>query len=169
MRAKGKRFLKAFLIMLIVLSTLMDNAFARIPCQCYNPPDQCTCFIQLGDTGLAVQLIIEVLVEKGYLQTTDNSNVFTPEVRQAVIKFQTDHILECTGWMDDDTMNALLFDKLPNPKSRYNEKNWYDICYVPTDGGQRYHTNPLCSDMNNPRLISRMNAERLGEPVKKSL
>ena len=162
MKAKRKHLFKVFLIMLIVLSSLIESAFAHIPCQCKNPPDQCTCFIQLGDHGFAVELIICKLQAIGYLGKTDKKDEFTPEVKKAVIRFQTDYGLELTGWMDDETLNSLLYDTLPNPKSKYTEKQWFDICYVPTDGGQRYHTNPLCSEMYNPRLISRLNAERLG-------
>ena len=161
MSPKKERIL-IVLILLTFLSSLIERAFAYIPCMCNNPPDQCACFIQLGDQGLAVQLIIEVLQERGYLQKTDKKKEFTPEVRQAVIKFQKDQNIECTGWMDDDTLSLLLTNRLPKPSVKYEEVRWRDICFVPTDGGQKYHTNPACSDMYNPRLITRLNAELLG-------
>ena len=82
--------------MLIVLSSLIESAFAHISCQCKNPPDQCTCFIQLGDHGFAVELIICRLQDIGYLGKTDKKDEFTPEVKKAVIKFQTDYGLELT-------------------------------------------------------------------------
>ena len=124
MRAKGKRFLNVFLIMLIVISTLIDNAYAHIPCQCYNQPDQCTCFIQLGDQGYAVKKIIKVLQSKGYLGRLNKNSEFTPEVKQAVLKFQMDHGLECTGWMDDETLDALLYDVLPDKSSKRSKEIW---------------------------------------------
>ncbi len=151
-----------FFITLVVFSSITIHAYAHIPCMCNNPPDQCTCFIQLGDKGLAVEKIIKVLIEKGYLKKTDNKKEFTPEVKQAVIQFQTDNNLECTGWMDDETLNALLIDVLPDESEKHSEKYWSTICYVPTDGGKRYHADPACSDMLNPRMISRVNAESLG-------
>lgn len=167
MNPKKERIL-IILILLTFLSSLIERAFAYIPCMCNNPPDQCTCFIQLGDQGLAVQLIIEVLQERGYLQKTNKSKEFTPEVRQAVIKFQTDHNLEQTGWMDDETLNELLCNILPDTSEKYSKQYMDAICYVPTDGGQKYHADPFCSDMINPRMISRINAVSLGiEPCGK--
>ena len=162
MKTKAQlRYLVFFGILIALLST-MDCAYAHIPCMCNNSPDQCTCFIQLGDKGLAVKKIITILIEKGYLVKSDKNNEFTPEVKQAVIKLQTDNDLECTGWMDDETLNVLLYDVLPDKTEKYTAKYWEAICYVPTDGGQKYHANPACSDMINPRMISRVNAVCLG-------
>ncbi|MBR3017043.1 MAG: hypothetical protein IKH57_08195 [Clostridia bacterium] len=55
MRTSLKTRLLAFLITCLLLSTAVNQASAYIPCQCNNPPDQCTCFIQLGDKSLAVE------------------------------------------------------------------------------------------------------------------
>ena len=167
MKAKRKHLFKVFLIMLIVLSSLIESAFAHIPCQCKNPPDQCTCFIQLGDKGYAVNKIISVLQSKGYLGKLNKNSEFTPEVKQAVLKFQTDHSLESTGWMDDETLDALLEGILPDKKAKNSKEIWDNtfwdtICYIPTDGGEKHHANPFCSDMLNPRLMSRQNAMSLG-------
>ena len=166
-KAKEKDLLKGFLFMLIVFSALTESAFAHIPCQCDNLPDQCTCFIQLGDKGYAVKKIIIVLQSKGYLGKVNRNSEFTPEVRQAVLSFQTDHGLECTGWMDDETLDALLEDILPdmrakNKKEIWDSRFWDTICYIPTDGGEKHHATPFCSDMLNPRLMSRQNAMSLG-------
>ncbi len=167
MKSKSIKLLKIFLITLIIFSTLIKSAFAYIPCMCNNPPDQCTCFIQLGDHGYAVKKIIVVLQSKGYLGKLNKNSEFTPEVKQAVLKFQTDHGLECTGWMDDETLDALLYDVLPDKSSKrskeiWNKEFWDTICYIPTDGGEKHHANPFCSDMLNPRLMSRSNAMSLG-------
>ena len=162
MKTGAKKSLTVLLLILLVLSSGIERARAYIPCQCNNPPEQCTCFIQLGDKGYAVELIIDVLREQGYLQKPKRNNEFTPAVRQAVIRFQTEHGLECTGWMDDDTLNVLLLGRpLDEPEDAADER-WLDICYVPTDGGRKFHTSPECSDMYFPRLVSRINAMRLG-------
>lgn len=158
---KRKHFL-AFLVFLFVLISFAIHAYAHIPCQCDNPPDQCTCFIQLGDKGLAVERIIDRLIDKGYLNKSYDGSEFIPQVKKAVIKLQTEYNLECTGWMDDETLDALLYDVLPDTSAKYPESYWDTICFVPTDGGQKHHTNPECSDMYNPRIISRVNAECLG-------
>ena len=162
MKTIGKIRLLAFFITLVVFSSITIHSYAYIPCMCNNPPDQCTCFIQLGDKGLAVERIIKVLIDKGYLKKRDNKKEFTPAVKQAVIKFQTDNDLECTGWMDDETLDALLFDVLPDESEKHSKDFWYGIYYVPTDGGIRFHSDPSCCDMLNPRMISGVNAVSLG-------
>ena len=158
------RKIAVFALILIVLCavTNIECAKAYIPCLCSNPKDQCTCFIQLGDKGLAVELIIARLQEQGYLDEVDKKDEFTPKVRQAVCRLQTANGLECTGWIDDDSLNLLLNTKLLNSTVQYTAENWEQICYVPTDGGKKYHSNPKCSGMYNPRMLSRVNAEALG-------
>lgn len=157
----GKQIL-SFVCILIVLFLTVDSAYAHIPCLCNNPQDQCTCFIQLGDKGPAVKEIVKILIEKGYLKNIAKKSVFTPEVKQAVIQFQSDNQLVCTGWMDDETLDALLFDVLPDSSDKYTEESWGSIYFVPTDGGIRYHSDPTCCDMHNPRMISGVNARCLG-------
>ena len=152
----------AFFCILIVFSVIIGQASADIPCLCGNPPDQCTCFIQMGDKGPAVKEIIVILKREGYLDQKHKKDGFTEEVRRAVIRFQTEHHLECTGYMDDETLDALLYKELPDPERKYEAERWMDVVYVPTDGGIRYHTNPTCCDMIHPRMISRVNAEKLG-------
>ncbi|MBR3017044.1 MAG: peptidoglycan-binding protein [Clostridia bacterium] len=98
----------------------------------------------------------------GIPEQNQKKSEFTAEVRQAVIRFQADHGLECTGWMDDETLDALLYNILPDESSKFSAERWDDICFVPTDGGRKYHADPTCSGMYNPRMISRVNAERLG-------
>ncbi len=161
--------LLSFFVFLITLSSIFFSAVAYIPCQCNNPPDQCACFIQLGDKGLAVKLIISVLQAQGYVSERSSREEFTPEIRAAVVQFQSDHGLECTGWMDDETLNELLKDKLPDQTEKHSEKYWNAICYVPTDGGNKFHASPSCSDMSHPRVMTIVNARRLGvEPCGKN-
>lgn len=158
---RKKQFLSFFSTLILLLSITV-HASAHIPCLCNNPPDQCTCFIQLGDKGLAVERIIARFKDIGYLGKSTKKKEFTPEVKQAVLQFQKDNNLECTGWMDDETLDALLRDVLPDASSRHSVHYWDGIYYVPTDGGIRFHSDPYCSDMNNPRMISGVNAECLG-------
>lgn len=162
MRIKPPMRFLIFLIISAILFSVTESAFAYIPCMCNNPADQCTCFIQLGDKGLPVKLIIEKLREKGYLGKIEKNNEFTLEVKQAVIHFQTDHGLNLTGCMDDETLDTLLFGVLPDASEKQSRDYWDTICYVPTDGGQKYHDNPRCSGMYYPRMISRVNAVCLG-------
>lgn len=166
---KKKKGILMFLVVALFISFCRENAFAYIPCMCNNPSDQCTCFIQLGDKGLAVKKIVELLYTKGYLKAITKKNEFTPDVKQAVIKFQVDHNLNSTGWMDDETLDALLLDVFPADDEKHSQEYWDAICFVPTDGGIKYHSDPTCSDMYNPRMISRVNAMSLGiEPCKKN-
>ena len=158
---KHKHRLLALLIFLLYVLSSASQALAHIPCMCGNPKDQCTCFIQLGDKGLPVENIIKVLQKKGYLGKVGRKNEFTADVREAVIRFQAEKGLECNGWMDDETLDALLFDELPDASVKYEVEQWTDIVFVPTDGGIRYHTNPACSGMYHPRMITRVNAEKL--------
>lgn len=158
-----------FFLTLVCLFLMIIPAYAYIPCLCKNPPDQCTCFIQLGDKGLAVERIIEKLKERGYLNKSSKKTKFTQEVKQAVIKLQEDHNLECTGWMDDETLDALLLGILPSEDEKHSYEYWDSICFVPTDGGKKHHSDPTCSGMYNPRMISRANARSLGiEPCGKN-
>lgn len=154
------RRLRVLTLILIcsILTMLFGSAVAHIACQCGNPADQCICFVQLGDKGLAVRKTIEVLQSRGYLDKVKKKSEFTIEVQMAIKRFQIDSGLEDTGWLDDETLNMLL-----GGKPKQNEMIPSDgICYVPTDGGQKYHLSPFCSGMQYPRLISIENAKRLG-------
>ncbi len=163
MKLRARNYIRflTFFIMLIASFSITVHAYAYIPCMCKKSPDQCECFIQLGDKGPAVKQIIKILVDEGYLKKPRKSSEFTSEVEDAVMKFQADHNLERTGRMDDETLDTLLFDELPDPSVQYEEERWSDIVFIPTDGGIRYHINPNCCDMHHPRMITRVNAEKL--------
>ncbi len=162
LRKSDRKRLLSFCIVLITLFSISIHAYAHIPCRCNNPPDQCTCFIQLGDKGLAVERIILKLKNKGYLKKSAKKGVFNQEVRQAVIQLQKDHNLECTGWRDDETLDALLYGVLPDESAKHTKSFWDGIYYVPTDGGIRFHSDPACCGMHYPRMISGVNAVSLG-------
>ncbi len=161
LRTRSRKRLPAFFMLLIGLFSITIHAYAHIPCMCHNPPDRCECFIQLGDKGFAVEQIIDKLKNEGYIKKPIKKSEYTIEVKEAVLKFQADHNLECTGWMDDETLDALLFNTLPDPSMKYEEERWRDIVFVPTDGGKRYHLDPNCCEMHHPRMITRVNAEKL--------
>ena len=88
-----KRFLAFFAVLVSLFSTII-SAYAQIPCVCDNPPDQCTCFIQLGDKGYAVERIIARLKKIGYLKKSVKKTEFSPEVKQTELQFQKDNNLE---------------------------------------------------------------------------
>ncbi|MBR3494354.1 MAG: peptidoglycan-binding protein [Clostridia bacterium] len=134
--------------------TFCNCAYAHIPCECYHSPEECTCFIQLGDQGKAVEGIIHELQKQGYLGKLRKKAEFTAEVRQAVVQFQEEHDLECNGYMDDETLSVLLTGSMSEIESAYG--------FVPTDGGRKYHSNPYCCSMDYPRRISCVNARILG-------
>ena len=111
-------------------------------------------FLQLNDGGRAIKKIIEKLIIKGYLKKGYKSPVFSEEIQEAVIKFQSDHDLRCTGVMDNETLTLLL-------QNRKKTKTQVFV-FIPTDGGKRYHGNPYCSEMAFPRVVSLENALALG-------
>lgn len=82
------------------------DAQAQILCDC--PCDPCECFLQAGDTGLAVRGIILLLTDQGYLDTGHRVDSFDGEAEAAARAFQADCGLAATGTMDDDTLTFLI-------------------------------------------------------------
>jgi len=172
LREEGNAILlKRALSLLIILVISISPAFALSDSQSYIPDDcgntDCTCFIQLGDTGGFVKGIIKLLKEQGYLDKKAKTAQFTPEVEAAVLSFQNDNGLPLTGTMDDDTLTLLIWGILPNeldkvmPVQRYDPSTYPDMVYVPTDGGKKRHQDPECCDMYDPRKVSIRNAAAL--------
>ena len=157
----------AFLALLPLIS---GAAFAfgasHIPCDCGQEP--CACFIQIGDSGSFVAGIIDRLIDQGYLETGMEKNSYSRTVEAAAGRFQQDHGLPQTGMMDDDTLTLLIWGVLPEaldarqPVERDRPETYPDMVYVPTDGGQKRHSNPDCCDMYDPRKVSIRNAARMG-------
>ncbi|MGX8705083.1 MAG: peptidoglycan-binding domain-containing protein, partial [bacterium] len=93
---------------------------------------------------------------------------FTEEVENAVIQFQRNNNLPETGAMDDDTLTLLIWNIDPleldrtNPIVHEKPETFPDMAYIPTDGGKKHHSNPLCSDMYDPRKVSIRNAIKMG-------
>ena len=150
----------------IIFHILFCSAFAEsnsyISCDCNIFP--CTCFIQYGDEGGFVTVIIQHLQQQGYVDKSIPTNIFSEEVEQAVIWFQSENGLDCTGVMDDDTLTLLFWGMMPEELDiqqplRIGDASTYpDTVYIPTDGGKKRHAKPTCSGMYDPRKVSIRNA-----------
>lgn len=152
-KEKGASALKRALIGCVLLLCLCASACAEIACDCQAK--NCKCFIQLGDRGNAVEAIIKLLEEQGYLESTEKT-VFSLDVYDAVKAFQSIHGLEVTGLMDDETLTMLIWgmDGIPVDAE-------LAVVYVPTDGGIKYHNDSECCGMYDPRKMSLCNAKAL--------
>ena len=146
------------IIVLLLLFVLLGQARADVECDCPDP-ENCVCFIQLGDKGKAVSGIVEQLKLKGYLGKIRKTTEFSLDVLEAVKRFQQDNGLDTTGMMDHQTLSLLLQAKLTGQAAEEDDDF---ICYVPTDGGKKFHPDPHCSNMANPRKMTRRNARALG-------
>ena len=165
-----KNKLTVLLIYFSIFCMLFCCAFAEsksnIPCTCKDNP--CTCFIQLGDEGGFVKVIIEYLQEQGYVDGKTSTGIFSEDIVQAVIQFQYDNGLDCTGMMDDDTLTLLFWGLIPEeldrkrPLKRDDASTYPDTVYIPTDGGKKRHAKPTCSGMLDPRKVSIRNATVAG-------
>ena len=165
--------LKQLAIVLLLISFIMPAQSAKAESKSYIHCDclfgRCTCFIQQGDEGGAVKIIIQKLIEKGYLSKGTKKSIFSGIVENAVIKFQADNNLEQTGMMDDDTLTLLLWGIMPEELDKsYGSDAECKTVFIPTDGGKKRHSNDRCSRMEDPRKVSDRNAEKLGfDPCKK--
>lgn len=167
-----RRVAERCLLLLVVQALLLFSARAGAAGSSFIAhdcgADHCTCFIQLGDEGQAVARIVEALKLQGYLDLKTPVGVFSQAVQDAVIAFQADHGLTCTGTMDDDTLTLLLWEMLPErldvfrPFDENDPETWIVTVYVPTDGGKRRHASSVCCGMIDPRKVSIRNAEKMG-------
>lgn len=142
-----------FALMFLLLARF---AAAEIPCQCNQT--ECTCFIQLGDEGPAVEFIQNALISQGYLSPGDDASSYDEFTYQAVIRFQQQKGLSPTGMMDDDTLTLLLWGMLPDELTAAKPGSSVLVMWIPTDGGKRHHDKEDCSGMHDPRLVSQRNA-----------
>lgn len=144
------RFL--FSMTLLCMLLLPTHVGAEIVCDCGKA--QCSCFVQIGDTGIAVDRAIDLLSQQGYLSSSRIS-AFDDRVYNAVCEFQKDHALPQSGMLDDNTLTMLIWGK--HMTEADNAEVW-----VPTDGGRKRHSKPSCSNMQDPRKMSAVNAQELG-------
>lgn len=136
-------------------------AVAQISCDCGERA--CVCFIQLGDSGIAVEGIRDLLVMKGYMERS-RGNTYDSNMYQAVCSFQREMDLEENGLLDDYTLTLLVQGDQALQQMDENER----IVWVPTDGSKKCHKNPKCSGMYDPRKMSDRNAELLNiDPCKR--
>lgn len=152
------------LMVAIILSASNSLAIGNSYIECDCPSDYCECFIQLGDEGGAVAVIIENLIERNYLPKKTPKGYFSTEVETAVKQFQEDNELEITGMMDDDTLTLLLWDMLPEQLDKIDGglDSTCRTVFIPTDGGKKRHLKETCSRMEDPRKVSDRNGEKLG-------
>ena len=166
MKNRVLTILAFIIIMHILFCSALANGSSYIRCDCNNYP--CTCFIQYGDEGGFVAVIIQYLQEQGYVDKKTPTSFFSEEIEQAVIQFQHDNGLDCTGMMDDGTLTLLLWGMTPetldkrNPLRSGAPETYPDTVYIPTDGGRKRHKKPTCSGMYDPRKVSIRNAAKAG-------
>ena len=133
--------------------------FAEIPCVCGL--EHCTCFIQLGDGGFAMERIQHELIAQGYLESTHDAAIFDERTLNAVLRFQEANGLPQTSVLDDETLTLLLHGMLPDALDIADPLSNGRPVWIPTDGGIRRHAKSTCSKMSDPRRISVRNAEVL--------
>ena len=159
-------FLTLFILLTLSPAYALSSGSSYIPC---NHTGKCECFIQEGDEGNFVKVIINQLIKKKYLpKKFSPKTIFTADVTDAVKSFQSNNNLEPTGTMDDDTLTLLIWDLLPEELDQImpiipgKPGTYPDLVYVPTDGGKKRHANEFCCNMEDPRRVSIRNAEKVG-------
>lgn len=151
--------MRRILLILLCLCLCSSTGYAEIPCECQLAV--CTCFIQLGDGGPEMEYIQHALIDQGYLDAKNDAHLFDEHTLAAVLRFQEDHRLPATGMLDDDTLTLLLWGMLPQELDLQKPDTNGKPVWVPTDGGKRRHVKPTCSKMEDPRLVSVRNAEKM--------
>lgn len=155
-----KDIARTFVFLLFLLLSLNgSNAYAEISCDCGELG--CTCFIQMHDDGIAVDHIVDLLADQGYLSTTRIGS-FDDRVYEAVCLFQEENRIEITGIMDDETLTMLIWGVSPQSLTQSDPLLVMDVVWVPTDGGKKRHRKATCSGMYDPRKMTVCNAEALG-------
>ncbi len=152
------RKLTLWLLLLALLGVPLAG-FAEIECICGL--ESCSCFIQEGDEGIAVEGVIDALAAQGYLHSSKFA-AFNKDVQSAVIKLQQKFGLPETGMIDDDTLSCLLWGMTAEELDDDDPKLLATLVWVPTDGGKRAHLKEECSGMHAPRLMTLRNAVTLG-------
>lgn len=121
-----------------------------------------------NDEGPAVNAVIQLLKEQGWLTEKHAAGVFDGDVTRAVCAFQGTNALEITGMLDDETLTLLIWGFLPEELNEILPESRAEFVWLPTHGGQKFHTSQTCSGMIEPRMASARNAIALGvSPCKK--
>ena len=161
MLLKGDFVMKKRIVLVcltLVLLLCAGNAMAVVKHTCGL--DDCICFIQYGDKGLAVSGVIDALYNQGFL-ASDVGSIYNQDVVDAVKAFQKAHKLKQDGKLTDNTLTWLLWGmSVTNLDKRYPDTDGQEV-WVSTDGGTKFHSNPTCSAMAYARKLSARNAQAL--------
>ena len=149
--------MQKILMTILCLYLCFGICFAEVTCACQQ--EYCTCFIQLGDGGPALEYVQHALIAQGYLLQANDAYLFDEATLQAVLRFQEANSLPTTGTLDDVTLTLLLWNMLPDELDNAAPASNGRGIWIPTEGGIRRHINPTCSNMSDPRLISVRNAD----------
>ncbi|MBQ8202344.1 MAG: peptidoglycan-binding protein [Clostridia bacterium] len=149
--------MKKAIPIILCLCLCFSICFAEVPCECHQAV--CSCFIQLGDGGPAMEYIQHALIDQGYLLQANDAHLFDENTLQAVLRFQEANHLPATGTLDDNTLTLLLWGLLPDELDVAEPSSNGRGIWIPTDGGIRRHLKHDCSKMEDPRRVSVRNAE----------
>ena len=148
---------KVIAISLLLCLCCFPIGLAEIPCECQQ--DHCTCFIQFGDGGPALEYIQHALILQGYLHQSEDASLFDDNTLHAVLRFQEANQLPPTGTLTDATLTLLLWGLLPEELDEAEPLSNDRAIWIPTDGGIRRHKKPDCCKMLDPRCVSVRNAD----------
>lgn len=149
--------MQKILLILICLFLCATVCFAEIACVC--DLEQCSCFIQFGDSGPEMEYIQHALIQQGFMRESDDASIFDERTLEAVLRFQEANGLSATGLLDDNTLTLLLWGMLPDALDQAQPLTNRKAIWIPTDGGIRRHVNPTCCKMLDPRRVSVRNAD----------
>ena len=148
----------AALCVTLILLFMPCMAQAGMECQCDE--EECICFLQLGDQGIAVTRVSQRMIDRGYLPG-DARDMFDQDMFDAVCAVQREHDLPVTGLLDDDTLSVIIWGADSAVLDLTMPQSDGGCVYVPTNGGKKYHSRADCSGMHHPRRISLRNAKAL--------
>lgn len=142
---KLKRFCAAMLVAALLLTGMALAAVKHV-------------YMEYGDYGTPVGWFQEILgVNETYYDNYSGKYVpyFYTETRKAIRSVQRTYGLTANGKLDANTLYALL--GLP-----YLTEAEDPLVWVPMHGGARYHVNPTCSGLYDPRQMPATCAEVCG-------
>lgn len=118
--------------------------------------------LQKGDTGEAVRTMQAKLIELGYL-TGSADGQYGSGTRSAVKDFQKQNGLTDDGVAGPKTIE-MLFSASAQAKAEpsvQTEKNETYV-WIPTNGGNKYHSYSGCSNMDAPQRVTETEAKGMG-------
>lgn len=158
--------LTAFMLIVFLLVPWYSLSEEYICPICEFGVEACGCYLQMGDQGPAVEGVIALLKEKGFLSGKHSKGVFDEECRQAVMAFQKSIGAFETGMLDHVSLTHLIWgDEMAG---LYIDGEIPEMDLIPVNGGEKRHAIYTCSGMISPRLVAVYNAEFFGmEPCGK--